>query len=52
MQARQRSAAAKIHEQEDAQVKTLGRLRLRDEDTNEVILVPTPSNDPKDPLNW
>lgn len=51
MQARQRSAA-KIHEQEDAQVKTLGHLRLRDEDTNEVILVPTPSNDPKDPLNW
>ncbi|KAJ5912133.1 uncharacterized protein N7473_001436 [Penicillium subrubescens] len=36
----------------NAQVKTLGRLRLRDAETNEVILVPTPSLDPKDPLNW
>jgi hypothetical protein len=36
----------------NAQVKTLGHLRLRDAETNEVILVPTPSLDPKDPLNW
>lgn len=50
-QVRQRSGT-KYDEQEGAQVKTLGHLRLRDEDTNEVILVPTPSNDPKDPLNW
>ena len=34
------------------QVKTLGHLRLRHAETNEVILVPTPSSDPKDPLNW
>lgn len=39
-------------EQKNAKVKALGHLRLRDEDTNEVILVPTPSYDPKDPLNW
>ncbi|KAK8212282.1 major facilitator superfamily domain-containing protein [Phyllosticta capitalensis] len=31
---------------------TLGSLRLRHEDTNDVILIPTPSSDPKDPLNW
>lgn len=36
----------------NAHVKTLGHLRLRDAETNEVILVPTPSSDPKDPLNW
>ncbi len=36
----------------DAHMKTLGHLRLRDAETNEVILVPTPSSDPKDPLNW
>ncbi|KAH7145363.1 major facilitator superfamily domain-containing protein [Dactylonectria estremocensis] len=29
----------------------LGNVRLRDE-ANNVILVPTPSNDPADPLNW
>lgn len=51
MQVRER-AGVKFEEQENAQLKTLGHLRLRDEDTNEVILVPTPSNDPKDPLNW
>jgi hypothetical protein len=33
-------------------VKTLGHLRLRHAETNEVILVPTPSSDQKDPLNW
>lgn len=36
----------------DAHVKTLGHLRLRDAETNEIILVPTPSSDPRDPLNW
>lgn len=35
-----------------AGVSTLGHIRLRDETTNEIILVPTPSSDPKDPLNW
>lgn len=31
---------------------TLGNVRLRHHETNEIILVPTPSNDPNDPLNW
>ncbi|VUC32968.1 unnamed protein product [Clonostachys rosea] len=31
---------------------TLGTIQLRDQETNEIILVPTPSNDPNDPLNW
>jgi hypothetical protein len=33
-------------------IETLGHLRLRDAQTNEIILVPTPSADPNDPLNW
>jgi len=33
-------------------VGTLGHLRLRHAETNEIILVPQPSNDPGDPLNW
>ncbi|RSL39575.1 hypothetical protein CEP53_013959 [Fusarium sp. AF-6] len=33
-------------------LKTLGSVRLRDQDTGQVILVPQPSNDPNDPLNW
>lgn len=31
---------------------TLGSVRHRHEHTNEIILVPTPSSDPNDPLNW
>lgn len=31
---------------------TFGSLRLRNAATNEIILIPTPSNDPNDPLNW
>ena len=31
---------------------TLGSVRHRHEQTNEIILVPTPSTDPNDPLNW
>ncbi|KAF2234242.1 MFS general substrate transporter [Viridothelium virens] len=31
---------------------TLGNLRLRNVETNEVILIPTPTGDPNDPLNW
>ncbi|KAG5806262.1 hypothetical protein H9Q74_009001 [Fusarium xylarioides] len=31
--------------------ETLGNVRLRDEGNN-IILVPTPSNSPNDPLNW
>ena len=30
----------------------LGSIRHRHEHTNEIILVPTPSSDPSDPLNW
>jgi hypothetical protein len=33
-------------------IKTLGHLRLRDAETNRIILVPTPSSDPNDPLKW
>lgn len=32
--------------------QTLGTVQLRHNETNEIILVPTPSNDPSDPLNW
>jgi len=31
---------------------SLGHVQLRDQETNEIILIPTPSNDPNDPLNW
>ncbi|KAK4539201.1 hypothetical protein LTR36_001159 [Oleoguttula mirabilis] len=31
---------------------TLGSVRLHHAHTNEIILVPQPSNDPNDPLNW
>ncbi|KAK3337295.1 major facilitator superfamily domain-containing protein [Cercophora scortea] len=37
---------------EHARVRTLGNVRLRHHETNEVILIPTPSADPNDPLNW
>ncbi|KAK0101288.1 hypothetical protein ONS95_006465 [Cadophora gregata] len=33
-------------------IQTLGSVRQRDEHTNEIILIPTPSQDPNDPLNW
>lgn len=29
-----------------------GTHRLRDAETNEIVLVPTPSEDPADPLRW
>ncbi|KAI3550562.1 hypothetical protein CSPX01_01612 [Colletotrichum filicis] len=45
-----------IRLQEDVDTKlkeqTLGTVQLRHNETNEIILVPTPSNDPNDPLNW
>ncbi|BCS30614.1 uncharacterized protein APUU_80917S [Aspergillus puulaauensis] len=31
---------------------TLGRVRLQDETTGATLLVPQPSSDPNDPLNW
>ncbi|KAF5658717.1 major facilitator superfamily transporter [Fusarium heterosporum] len=30
----------------------LGELRLRNEEDNTIIFIPTPTNDPNDPLNW
>ncbi|RYP00591.1 hypothetical protein DL764_006465 [Monosporascus ibericus] len=32
--------------------ETLGNVRLRHPETNKVILVPTPTTDPNDPLTW
>ncbi|KAM0807165.1 putative Major facilitator superfamily (MFS) profile domain-containing protein [Seiridium cardinale] len=37
---------------EETRTRTLGTVRLRHHETNEIILIPTPSNDPNDPLNW
>ncbi|KAJ9131793.1 Major facilitator superfamily domain, general substrate transporter [Pleurostoma richardsiae] len=34
------------------QPRSLGIIQLRDHETNERILVPKPSDDPNDPLNW
>ncbi|KAF4457086.1 hypothetical protein F53441_874 [Fusarium austroafricanum] len=34
------------------QNNTLGELRLRNEATEEIILIPTPTNHPNDPLTW
>ncbi len=33
-------------------VQTLGSVRLHSHGTRKVILIPTPSNHPDDPLNW
>jgi hypothetical protein len=33
-------------------IHTLGSVRHRHEHTGEIILIPTPSKDPNDPLNW
>ncbi|KAK1250448.1 hypothetical protein MKX08_010451 [Trichoderma sp. CBMAI-0020] len=43
---------AEEHIKEKSRKRTLGNLRLIDQETNAVILVPTPSSDPNDPLNW
>ena len=37
---------------ERARTRTLGTVRLRHHETNEIILIPAPSSDPNDPLNW
>lgn len=37
---------------EMAPSRTLGNVRLRDPETSEIILIPTPLKDPNDPLNW
>lgn len=36
----------------EKRVQTLGTVRLRHHETNEIIRIPVPSNDPNDPLNW
>lgn len=40
------------HNRESVQTRSLGHLRLRHEQTNEIILIPSPSLDPNDPLRW
>ncbi|KAK3328904.1 major facilitator superfamily domain-containing protein [Apodospora peruviana] len=45
-------AEHEVERVERARVRTLGNVRLRHHDTHEIILVPTPSSDPHDPLNW
>jgi hypothetical protein len=32
--------------------RTLGNVRLRNHETSEIILIPSPSKDLNDPLNW
>ncbi|KAH8889562.1 MFS general substrate transporter [Thozetella sp. PMI_491] len=52
------SIAAPLDPNQEAQTvektrkRTLGNVRLRHHETNEIILIPTPSDDPNDPLNW
>ncbi|KAH6853726.1 major facilitator superfamily domain-containing protein [Chaetomium sp. MPI-CAGE-AT-0009] len=41
-----------VNRVEKTRKRTLGNVRLRDPETNEIILIPTPSSDPNDPLNW
>lgn len=38
--------------QDLTKVNTLGSVRLHHVDTKEIILIPTPSEDPRDPLTW
>lgn len=40
------------HDENLQRVQTLGSVKLRHEDNKEIILIPTPSDDPNDPLNW
>ncbi|GLA73525.1 hypothetical protein AtubIFM55763_004450 [Aspergillus tubingensis] len=42
----------KIMDEDNHPHRSLGHVRLRHYETNEVILVPTPSDDPNDPLRW
>jgi len=40
------------HQDGNIRRRRLGHIRLREAGTNELILIPTPSDDPNDPLNW
>lgn len=42
----------KGEQSEPCRKATLGNVRLRHQVDDAVILVPTPSSDPNDPLNW
>ncbi len=46
------SAPSEVASEKIAKKETLGNVQLRHHETNEIILVPTPTNDPNDPLNW
>jgi len=37
---------------ENVRLASQGNVRLRHHETDAIILIPTPSNDPNDPLNW
>jgi len=40
------------HKELHHRVHTLGHVRLRHHHSGQMILTPTPSLDPNDPLNW
>ncbi|KAH6957397.1 major facilitator superfamily domain-containing protein [Fusarium avenaceum] len=44
--------AAKVTMNATRHENALGELRLCDPETDSIILIPTPTNDPNDPLNW
>lgn len=46
------SAPSEVPSEKVVKKETLGNVQLRHHETNEIILVPTPTNDPNDPLNW
>ena len=46
------AVTAERDEEELRKVQTLGSVTLHRQGTKEVILIPTPSDDPNDPLNW
>jgi hypothetical protein len=46
------TASNTLERVETSKKHTLGHVQLRDHETNEIILIPTPSSDPNDPLNW
>lgn len=42
----------RYHQVQKKSQRSLGTVQFYDHETCEIILVPTPSNDPNDPLNW
>jgi hypothetical protein len=43
-------AVSKVMFEHTNKVQSLGSVRLRDRHTGDVVLIPTPTNDPNDPL--